>query len=95
MHIKAAYCQFDVNKPISRLTWHAARMRFSKGFAIDLGLAESTGLEPATSAVTGQRSNQLSYDSNPRKAKLEPNAKPFNQKVGQRDRGLDLPGSHP
>ena len=25
--------------------------------------AESTGLEPATSAVTGQRSNQLNYDS--------------------------------
>jgi len=28
-------------------------------------LAESTGLEPATSAVTGQRSNQLSYNSRP------------------------------
>ena len=26
--------------------------------------AERTGLEPATSAVTGQRSNQLSYHSN-------------------------------
>jgi endonuclease I len=26
-------------------------------------LAELTGLEPATSAVTGQRSNQLSYNS--------------------------------
>ncbi len=25
--------------------------------------AESTGLEPATSSVTGRRSNQLSYDS--------------------------------
>ncbi|MEA3145982.1 MAG: hypothetical protein QOI53_1439 [Verrucomicrobiota bacterium] len=42
---------------------------------------ESTGLEPATSAVTGQRSNQLSYDSNLRNAKLEPNAIPFNQKM--------------
>jgi hypothetical protein len=43
-------------------------------------VAESTGLEPATSAVTGQRSNQLSYDSNPRNAKLEPNTMGFNQK---------------
>jgi hypothetical protein len=60
-----------------------------------LRVAESTGLEPATSAVTGQRSNQLSYDSNPRKAKLEPNAKPFNQKMGQRDRGLDLRAADP
>ncbi len=29
------------------------------------GLAEPTGLEPATSAVTGRRSNQLSYSSRP------------------------------
>src|ERR1700722_17241602 len=43
--------------------------------------AESTGLEPATSAVTGQRSNQLSYDSNPRNAKLEPIDKAFNLKI--------------
>ena len=41
--------------------------------------AESTGLEPATSAVTGQRSNQLSYDSNLRNAKLEPIALAFNR----------------
>jgi hypothetical protein len=46
-------------------------------------MAESTGLEPATSAVTGQRSNQLSYDSNQRKAKLEPNTMAFNLKVSQ------------
>jgi hypothetical protein len=45
----------------------------------EIGLAESTGLEPATSAVTGQRSNQLSYDSNLRKAKLEPIAFTFNR----------------
>jgi hypothetical protein len=56
-------------------------MRSNKGLAVDLRVAESTGLEPATSAVTGQRSNQLSYDSNQRNAKLEPNAKPFNQKM--------------
>ena len=29
--------------------------------AIPIGMARETGLEPATSAVTGQRSNQLSY----------------------------------
>jgi hypothetical protein len=29
----------------------------------DLELAEPTGLEPATSDVTGRRSNQLNYDS--------------------------------
>jgi hypothetical protein len=55
------------------------RIRSSKGLAVDLGVAESTGLEPATSAVTGQRSNQLSYDSNPRKAKLELITMAFNQ----------------
>ncbi len=26
------------------------------------GVAQSTGLEPATSCVTGRRSNQLNYD---------------------------------
>ena len=31
-------------------------------------MAEPTGLEPATSHVTGERSNQLNYDS----AKLRP-----------------------
>jgi hypothetical protein len=62
-----------------------ARMRSSKGLAVDLRVAESTGLEPATSAVTGQRSNQLSYDSNPRKAKLEPITLAFNLKVFLRD----------
>ena len=28
-----------------------------------LGFADRTGLEPATSSVTGMRSNQLIYDS--------------------------------
>jgi hypothetical protein len=28
-----------------------------------LNMAEPTGLEPATSDVTGRRSNQLNYDS--------------------------------
>jgi hypothetical protein len=30
-----------------------------------IGLARETGLEPAASAVTGRRSNQLSYSRNP------------------------------
>jgi hypothetical protein len=33
------------------------------GDAIFVELAEPTGLEPATSDVTGRRSNQLNYDS--------------------------------
>jgi hypothetical protein len=32
-----------------------------KKSAMDLGLAGTTGLEPATSDVTGRRSNQLNY----------------------------------
>ena len=31
-----------------------------------MGLARETGLEPAASAVTGRRSNQLSYSRNPK-----------------------------
>ena len=83
MPITVAYCQFGVNEPRCRLTRIPARICSSKGLAIDLQVAESTGLEPATSAVTGQRSNQLSYDSNPRKRKLEPNTMAFNLKVSQ------------
>ena len=33
-------------------------------FAVNLYLADRTGLEPATSAVTGRHSNQLNYRSN-------------------------------
>jgi hypothetical protein len=32
--------------------------------AVNLALADRTGLEPATSAVTGRHSNQLNYRSN-------------------------------
>jgi hypothetical protein len=32
--------------------------------AVNLDLADRTGLEPATSAVTGRHSNQLNYRSN-------------------------------
>jgi hypothetical protein len=41
---------------------------------------ELTGLEPATSAVTGQRSNQLSYNSSEKAVKLELNLGGFNRK---------------
>jgi endonuclease I len=52
--------------------------------------AESTGLEPATSAVTGQRSNQLSYDSISEEAEartdcltLQPKKRPRRPERGQ------------
>ena len=41
------------------LEWRQAQQRIKVG----VFLAERTGLEPATSAVTGLRSNQLSYRS--------------------------------
>jgi hypothetical protein len=41
---------------------------------------ELTGLEPATSAVTGRRSNQLSYNSSEKGVKLELNLCGFNRK---------------
>ncbi len=37
------------------------RLHTVLGAALSKGVAGATGLEPATSAVTGQRSNQLSY----------------------------------
>ena len=36
------------------------RQASASSFEAESGMAEPTGLEPATSAVTGQRSNQLS-----------------------------------
>ena len=41
---------------------------------------ELTGLEPATSAVTGRRSNQLSYNSSEKVVTLELNLGGFNRK---------------
>ena len=53
---KAALCP-GLGKP-------AQGKRRSAGFVVEIvggKLARTTGLEPATSAVTGRRSNQLSY----------------------------------
>ena len=43
-------------------------------------MAGATGLEPAASAVTGQRSNQLSYAPNQRKAILSQSNPKVNEK---------------
>ena len=40
----------------------AGRLLSGASGVIELGLAGSTGLEPAASGVTGRRSNQLNYD---------------------------------
>ena len=92
MHTRAAYCQFDVNKPISRLTLLPARIRPSKGLAVDLRVAESTGLEPATSAVTGQRSNQLSYNSMSEEGEIRANYLDLQPEIFEPPAGL--PGRH-
>jgi hypothetical protein len=42
--------------------WHAATFRCENALT---RMAGTTGLEPATSAVTGQRSNQLNYVPTP------------------------------
>ena len=49
-------------------------------------IPELTGLEPATSAVTGRRSNQLSYNSSEKAVKLELNRGGFNRKFLRKQR---------
>jgi hypothetical protein len=48
---------------------------------------ELTGLEPATSAVTGRRSNQLSYNSSEKVVTLELNLGGFNRKFSKKQAG--------
>lgn len=45
-------------------------------------MAGATGLEPAASAVTGQRSNQLSYAPNQRRGTLPQSNPRVNEKIG-------------
>jgi hypothetical protein len=52
-------------------------------------IPELTGLEPATSAVTGRRSNQLSYNSSEKAVKLELNLRGFNRKFLRIKHGRD------
>src|SRR5258708_348605 len=58
----------------------------SKGSTADFRGPELTGLEPATSAVTGRRSNQLSYNSSEKVVKLELNLCGFNRKFLRKQR---------
>ena len=48
--------------------WRISNLGFdsSESNSVNRIMAEPTGLEPATSHVTGERSNQLNYDSAPR-----------------------------
>ena len=47
----------------SNKTQRASRFKGSRNVYFKNLVAEPTGLEPATSDVTGRRSNQLNYDS--------------------------------
>ena len=43
-----------------QVEWWVVNVGAIRSYSVE-GMAGTTGLEPATSAVTGQRSNQLSY----------------------------------
>ena len=51
----------DKKKPSNYAGFKVFLIRYERSRAIEL--AERTGLEPATSGVTGQHSNQLNYRS--------------------------------
>ena len=57
----------DSEEPVGLVVAHLRvsdylTMFFSSSLQLLENMAGSTGLEPAASAVTGQRSNQLNYD---------------------------------
>ena len=52
---------WNVMKSMQKRDWHGDRTQSSSARRLGGEMAGVAGLEPVTSAVTGQRSNQLSY----------------------------------
>ena len=76
------------NRISALATWENGRgvLGLSLAQPIRKQMAGATGLEPAASAVTGQRSNQLSYAPNQRRKRL-----PQSNPKSQRENWTNLP----
>jgi hypothetical protein len=70
-----------LSKPCQLVLFYEGESRCNCVVLRQLLAPELTGLEPATSAVTGRRSNQLSYNSSEKVVKLELNRGGFNRKL--------------